>query len=224
MVEEASKASPGPARIEPARRDGHPAGQRGRYRDRMVAPLTMAERDLLAVLVDADDAAIRAGDPDERFFATNSLSGPLVVHAGLPGGRQFVSGRALAGLRAAGLFMDYRSHRIQVSFYLAEHARRRLSEAQALPPARPPSGLTRRPTGRRRARALPDPAGAFRVALIEALNAGEGRLSKEAIATRMAIDPGTLRRYIYDGLVPPPPWEALARQWAGDVRDSLMRV
>lgn len=184
----------------------------------MAAPLTIAERDLLAVLVDADDAAIRAGDPDERFFAANSLSGPLLVHSGLPGGRQFVSGRALAGLRAAGLFMDYRHHRIQVSFYLAPHARTRLSETPPAPPASPPVGPMSGRPGRRRARALPDPMGAFRGALIEALNAGEDRLSVQAIATRMGIHPSTLNRYIGDGLVPPPPWEALARQWAGDVR------
>jgi hypothetical protein len=62
----------------------------------------------------------------------------------------------------------------------------------------------------RRARGLSDPGATFHRALLDAVNLGEGRLSKTAIAGRMEIDRKTLTAYIEDGLIPPPPWESLA--------------
>jgi hypothetical protein len=62
----------------------------------------------------------------------------------------------------------------------------------------------------RRARGLLDPRATFHRALLDVVNLGEGRLSKTAIAAHMGIDRKTLTTYIEDGLIPPPPWEALA--------------
>lgn len=81
---------------------------------------------------------------------------------------------------------------------------------------RPPPPIV--PPGPRRARVLADPIGAFHRALVDAINLGESRLSKTAIAARMGVDRKTLGKYITDGLIPPPPWEAIAADLVGTSR------
>lgn len=71
------------------------------------------------------------------------------------------------------------------------------------------------PARAHRALGLADPPTTFHRALIEAINLGEDRLSKTAIAARMGIDRKTLARYIAAGLIPPPPWELLAAELSG---------
>lgn len=87
---------------------------------------------------------------------------------------------------------------------------------------RPREGIERptlaAPARPRRARGLADPRAAFERALVDALNLGESRLSKTAIATRMEVDRKTLGKYIEDGLIPRPPWESLAKDLSGTPR------
>ena len=64
---------------------------------------------------------------------------------------------------------------------------------------------------RRRAAALPDPAGSLDAALL-ALDKRDGRLTKQNVATEMGIDRGTLTGYIDRGEVPSYPWEAYLGQ------------
>lgn len=66
----------------------------------------------------------------------------------------------------------------------------------------------------RRARAIPDPPGAFALAIAE-LRRLDAKLSRTAVATEMGIDRGTLSDYIVEGLVPEPPWEQWSPPGAG---------
>jgi hypothetical protein len=60
----------------------------------------------------------------------------------------------------------------------------------------------------RRSRILPDTAAAFWETIAQ-LRRKRTRLTRQAVATQMTIDRGTLANYIRDGFVPPPPWEGL---------------
>jgi hypothetical protein len=140
---------------------------------------------------------------EAHYLATRApprMRGPTLPAA--PGIRQSLDGQELSDPSIVGL--------------VARAAGRGSPDVTGLPAA------LAVPARRRRARGLAAPRGAFPRALLDTVLLGEGRLSKTAIAAHMGIDRKTLNGYIADGLIPQPPWEALAAELTGTVPSPVI--